>query len=241
MWASIPTFLITLLMKWVLTRQRKLRRGTNSSTEKCLTFVKKWLIIVLSAIQVALHEGFDLMGFDRMAECCTIASKTMMFFRHVFLKDNTIGVISQTGIAGRRNHSYESLLWLLLQEIHYPNLQYALSTRGEKVLLKAPVDEFHEATNTVFQFHGCPKCYREREQLKILSMKKHLTHSTPKPYGERNKLRNAGYRVVEKWSCEFSDEDRQRAHEFGLESKVWRPYRSYSFADHSNWRRYGEW
>ena len=88
-------------------------------------------------------------------------------FRHEFLKDNTIGVISQTGIAGRRNHSYEGLLWLLLQEIHYPDLQHALSTRGEKVLLKAPVDGFHEVTNTVFQFHGCfwygcPKCYRDR-------------------------------------------------------------------------------
>ena len=33
-------------------------------------------------------------------------------------------------------------------------------------------------------------------------------------------LKNAGYRVNEKWSCEFSDEDRQHAHEFGLEPKV---------------------
>ena len=70
--------------------------------------------ILLSAIQVAVREDFDLIGFDGMAECCTIASKTMMFFRHGFLKANTIGVISQTGIAGRRNHSYEGLLWLLL-------------------------------------------------------------------------------------------------------------------------------
>ena len=111
-------------------------------------------------------------------------------FRHEYLKDNTIGVISQTGIAGRRNHSYEGLLWLLLQEINFPDLQHALSTRGEKVLLKAPVDGFHEATNTVFQFHGCfwygVQNATETEQLKILSMKKHLTHSTPKSYGEHN-------------------------------------------------------
>ena len=91
-----------------------------------------------------------------------IASKTMMFFWHAFLKDNTIGVVSQIGIADRRNHSYEGLLWLLLQEIHYPDLQHALSTCGEKVLLKASVNGFHEATNTVFHFHSCPKCYRDR-------------------------------------------------------------------------------
>ena len=78
--------------------------------------------ILLSAIQVAVREDLNLMEFDGMAECCTIASKTIMFFRHGFLKDNTIGVISQTGIAGRRNHSHEGLLWLLLQEIHYPDL-----------------------------------------------------------------------------------------------------------------------
>ncbi len=63
--------------------------------------------ILLSAIQVAIREDFDLMGFDGMAECCTIASKTMMFFRHGFLKDNTIGVISQTGSVGHRNQSRE--------------------------------------------------------------------------------------------------------------------------------------
>ena len=145
------------------------------------------LCILLSAIQVTVREDFDLMGFGRMAECCTIASKNYDVFRHEYLKDNTIDVVSQMGIAGRRNHSYESLLWLLLQGINYPDLQHTLSTRGEKVLLKAPVDGFHEATNTVFQIHGFWHIYAtETEQLKILSMKKHLTHCTPKPYGECN-------------------------------------------------------
>ena len=107
------------------------------------------------------------------------------------LKDNTIGVISQTGIVGHRNHSREGLLWVLLQEINYPEQQHAHSTRGEKVLLKAPVDGFHEATNTVFQFHGCfwhgcPKCHRDRAAKNSVNGVKHLTHSTPKPYGERN-------------------------------------------------------
>ena len=145
---------------WHQQQQYKVFNFRKEMVDYCLQDV--W--ILLSAVQVAVREDFDLMEVDGMAECCTIASKTIMFFRHGFLKDNTKGVISQMGIAGRRNHSYESLLWLLLQEIHYPNLQHALSTRGEKVLLKAPVDGFHEATNAVFQFHGCfwhgcPKCY----------------------------------------------------------------------------------
>ena len=36
--------------------------------------------IFLSAVQVTVREDFSLMGFDGMAECCTIASKAMMFF-----------------------------------------------------------------------------------------------------------------------------------------------------------------
>ena len=72
-----------------------------------------------------------------------------MFFRHGFLKENTIGVISQMGIVGHCNHLHEGLLWVLLQEINYPDLQHAHSTCGEKVLLKAPVDRFYETTNSL--------------------------------------------------------------------------------------------
>ena len=35
--------------------------------------------ILLSTVQVAVREDFDLMDFDSMAECCMIASKTMFF------------------------------------------------------------------------------------------------------------------------------------------------------------------
>ena len=120
-------------------------------------------------------------------------SKTMMFFQYGCLKDNRIDVVSQTGIAGRRNHSYESLLWLLLQEIHYPNLQHAFSTRDEKGLF-APVDGFHEATDTVLQSHGVVfgmdvQSVTEAELQKIQSMKKLLTSSIPKLFDEHNSLK----------------------------------------------------
>ena len=105
--------------------------------KKMFNFRKEMVDYCLQDVRILLSAKIlNLMEFDGMAECCAIASKTMMFFRHEYLKDNTIGVISQTGIAGRRNHSYEGLLWLLLQEIHYPDLQHALSTHGEKVLIE---------------------------------------------------------------------------------------------------------
>ena len=59
----------------------------------------------------------------------------------------------------------------------------------------------------------------ETELQKIQSMKKHLTRSIPKLSDEHDNLKMPVI-MIEKWSCEFSDEDRRRAHEFGLESKV---------------------
>ena len=108
------------------------RSNMFSFRKEMLDYCLQDVRIFLSALQVAVREDFSLMGFDGTAECCTIASKTMMFFRHEYLKDNTIGVISQSGIAGRPNQSREGLLWLLLQESSYPGLQHALSARGEK-------------------------------------------------------------------------------------------------------------
>ena len=90
--------------------------------------------------------------------------------------------------------------------------------------MKAPVDGFHEATNTVFQFHscfwhGCPKCYRDRAAKNTVN-EETFDALYIKTIRRTQQLRNAGCHVIEKWSCEFSDEDRQRAHEFGIESKV---------------------
>ena len=113
---------------------------------------------------------------------------------------------------------------MLLQENNYPGLQHALSTHGEKFLFKSPVDGFYEATKTVFQFHGCfwhgcPKCYTDRAAKNTVNGKIFDALYT-KIVQQTNHLKNAGYNVVEKWSCEFSDEDCQRAKNFNLESKV---------------------
>ena len=124
--------------------------------------------VLLSALQVAIKEDIRMMGFDGMAKTCTIAAKTMLYFRNSFLKENTIGVIPQNGYQGYRKQSAEGMFWLLSQEFQFPNLRHALSTQGEKVICGLPVDGFDEASNTVLQFHGCfwhgcPKCcYTDR-------------------------------------------------------------------------------
>ena len=65
----------------------------------------------------------------------------------------------------------------------------------------------------------CPKCYRDRAAKNTVN-EETFDALYIKTIRRTQKLRNAGYHVIEKWSCEFSDEDRRRAHEFGIESKV---------------------
>ena len=137
MWASILTF-ITLRVKGVVTKHHqqygKVFNFRREMVDYCLQDVR----ILLSAMQVAVREDLSLMDFDGMAECCTIASKTMMFFAHGFLKDKTIGVIRQTGVTGHRNQSREGLLWLLLQEVNYPHSRH----REKKFCSKVPRMDF---------------------------------------------------------------------------------------------------
>jgi hypothetical protein len=165
------------------------------------------------------------MKFDGMAETCTIAAKTMLFYRHKFLEENSIAVIPQGGFRGHRNQSWEGMVWLLQQETdNYPGLQHARSTQGEKVICGSPVDGFHAPSKTVLQFHGCYfhgccVCYTHRsltnaingETFEALRLKTAL---------RTKKMRNAGYTVVEKWSCEFTEDDKRRVKELGLTDKV---------------------
>ena len=189
-------------------------------TDYCLEDVR----VLLSAVQRSIKEDLELMSFDGFAECCTIASKTLLFFRHAFLRPNTIGVIGQQGYGGPRNQSREGLLWLLLQERVYPGMQHALSTRGEAKLLGVPVDGFHAPSNTVLQFHGCfwhgcVRCYPNRT-LKNTVNGKSFDELFLKTQQRTAQLRAHGYTVVEKWACQFTDGEKQQAADFGLVKKV---------------------
>jgi hypothetical protein len=139
------------LEKWHQSTLGKEFNFRREMLDYCLQDVR----VLTSAMQISVKEDLAEMDFDGMAETCTIAAKTMLYFRHGFLKEDTIGVIPQSGYRGHRNQSFEGMLWLLLQEVeHYPGLQHAFSVHGEKSICGAPVDGFHEETNTVLQFHG---------------------------------------------------------------------------------------
>ena len=76
---------------------------------------------------------------------------------------------------------------------------------GERWICNNPVDGFHLPSTTVFQFHGCffhgcPTCYPNHEQLLGNGKKaKDLFETTT---NRTAPMRQAGFTVVEKQSCE---------------------------------------
>ena len=61
---------------WHRQQHGKVFNFRKEMLDYCLQDVR----ILLPAIQVSVCEDLSLMDFDGMAECCTVASKTMMFF-----------------------------------------------------------------------------------------------------------------------------------------------------------------
>jgi hypothetical protein len=209
------------LIEWHHRQQGEEFHFRREMLDYCLQDVR----VLLSALQVSVKEDLSLMGFDGTAETCTAAAKTMMFFRHSFLKADTIGVIPQHGFGGHRNQSFEGMLWILLQEAEtYPGLQHARSTHGEQVICGFPVDGYHSATKTVLQFYGCyfdgcEKCYTDRLLLDNVSGETFEALRT-KTSKRTRKMRQAGFTVIEKWSCEFTADERRSAMDLGLDKDV---------------------
>ena len=81
---------------------------------------------------------------------------------------------------------------------------------GDEVeIVGAKVDGYDESTDTVYQFHGCywhgcPRCYPDQELLN--TVKKTTVGVLYEATIERfNRIRAAGYNLVETWVCEWKN------------------------------------
>ena len=106
---------------------------------------------------------------------------------------------------------------------------------GERWVERAPVDGYHHATKTVFQYHGCHwhgcrKCF-PHDSDKIV---KHGDKTREDKYQATMKrsawLRNASYRVVEAWACEagrHDDDDQPKVKIKGFPHAIFYDFESY--------------
>ena len=109
----------------------------------------------------------------------------------------------------KHSSSPESLRWLekeaALRKIHIHHA--ACGHGGERWVERAPVDGYNHEKKTVFQYqgcywHGCRKCYPYNRNRIITHHGQTIEDRFKTTVARTQKLRAAGYHVVEVWSCE---------------------------------------
>ena len=137
-----------------------------------------------------------------------------------------IGLVPTHGYAGKDNHSKESMEWLaylqkqMQDEGKHITIQHARSALGEKsVTLKGntrminyKVDGYFEFDGKKFvceyngcNFHGCLKCF-PRDRITTMNDGKSMEQRYKETKLKEKRLKEAGYEVISKWSCEFNQD-----------------------------------
>ncbi|KAK3908802.1 putative DNA polymerase [Frankliniella fusca] len=146
-------------------------------------------------------------GFDPMVHCVTLSSACMNAFRRNFLQKDTIGIVPPAGYHGMGKQSEIALKWLDYESHKLNTVIKTIYTDREVSIMGRRVDGYVEipkrdgtVEKRIYQFHGdywhqCPLhfppasgCGENR-----LEQTKRITEI----------FREAGYKVIEKWECQF--------------------------------------
>jgi hypothetical protein len=165
---------------------------------------------ILAKCCTAFEDLFEqVCGVRPFDVAITIASACMHTFRRNFLKPGTIATVPHGGYSRKDRHSAQSLRWLkwTAQEegIH---IQHAGNGREHRIGDVGRVDGYCRETKTVYEYHGClyhgcPRCFKDRwKNIPATGLSAEAAYQSTLSRGR--KIRDAGYTLVEKWSCEFA-------------------------------------
>ncbi|XP_052130819.1 uncharacterized protein LOC127751379 [Frankliniella occidentalis] len=165
-------------------------------------------VTVLRRAATAFRKLFcEVAGFDPMFNCVTLSSACMSAFRRNFLKAETIGIVPPGGYHGRGKQSHIALQWLDYETHVLGRKITTMYTDREVKVMGRQVDGYVElplpdggVEQRIYQFHGC---YWHNCPI----------HFPPTSDSEENRyektqqitalFREAGYKVIEMWECEF--------------------------------------
>ncbi|KAL9960246.1 hypothetical protein ACROYT_G033681 [Oculina patagonica] len=166
-----------------------------------------------------LHEGCKVFraefqaiaGFDPMDQCLTIASACNRFYRTKCMQEQTLASEPVRGWQGKgKPHSHVSLEWLLYQDTQTQGTIRHARNGGERALWIGGrlinVDGYEDRTVYEFHgcyFHGCPDCFPNRDQKHRKMGDRSLRDVYAETQQKTQRIRAAGYRVVEMWECQW--------------------------------------
>lgn len=143
--------------------------------------------------------------------------------------ESPIGLIPSHGYSGSDNHSKESIQWLKVLEKQYLDrgcdikIQNARSENGEKKvfyktcdkIIQYRLDGYFELDGKKYaceyngcNWHGCPSCYQINRD-KVINNNKSLAQMYRDTMIKEKRLREMGFSVITKWSCEFAKDCRE--------------------------------
>ena len=176
----------------------------------------------LQARKLTSHSNLEVLVDDEWLDSSNL--KTVME-RFV---SSPIGLIPVHGYSGSDNHSKESIEWLTLLERQWfqegkpVRIQHArndgekiVTCRGQNRDVRYRVDGFFEYCGEKYvceyngcNFHGCLKCFpRDRES--TMNDGKSMAQRFRESCLKERRLKEAGYNVILKWSCDFAQEKKQ--------------------------------
>ena len=157
-------------------------------------------------------------GFNPLTHCITIASACHYFWRNYQMEAKTIAVEPITGWGGlKTSQSKVALEWLYVQDqkLGGNRIKHARNG-GEHVIWlregKVKVDGYDPMTKTVYEFHGCEfhGCKHCKPSNRHVRTFHHPDRTVEETYQatlfKTKRLREAGYKVIEKWECVFEKE-----------------------------------
>ena len=165
-----------------------------------------------------IQEFKEEAGFNPIEKCATTASAWNLFWRRDLLPEDMIAIEPLNGWRGANvNQSTAALEWLCYEDIKLGGnkLRHVRNGGEQEVIAQGEamfVDGYDEATKTVYEFHGCfyhgcAKCFP------IHRYRKHNCHPDrtiseifAATLQKTQKLRQAGYTVIEKWEHDFEIE-----------------------------------
>lgn len=207
-------------LKWHA--EEKARRHAENDPfifqKELLEYCQSDVRLLKEGCMVFMREFKEIAQFDRF-ELMTIASACNRFLRTHCLEEETIAVDPLWGWGGRKiKQSPAAFEWMEWEAktSHRP-IRHAQNGGEFRPLPghRYTVDGYHEETRTVYEFdgcfwHGCPTCFPVRDETHA----RHLGKTMADVFRDREKkhalLRQAGYRIVSKWECEWKEE---RQHE----------------------------
>jgi G:T-mismatch repair DNA endonuclease (very short patch repair protein) len=197
------------------------QEGKVFSNKELLAYCMDDVNVLRQACCAFRNLFLKLFKMDPFREAITISFICSKVFRTMFLKPDTLGIIPRAGYRLGDKQSIEGLKWLAYIG-RDKNIIHAAN--GREVHLggvpNVKVDGYCQYTNEVFEYlgffwHGC-LCMANRHS-PIGNTNETLQNRYEETMARLEKIKNAGYKIVSVWECEFQKLLRENT---GLETEL---------------------